>query len=317
MSKKPLLILVGPTAVGKTAISIDVAKAINAEIISADSMQIYKFMDIGTAKISKEEMKNIKHYMINEIYPDEEFSVSDFQKKAYENIDTILNKGKLPMVVGGTGLYINSLVYDLDFTRAVSNWSLRNEFLEKAEQFGNEYIHDNLKQVDPESAERIHINDTKRIIRALEVYYDTGTPMSKYYNSFRQYSGIFNLTMLGLNMDRKELYDRINIRVDDMISNGLINEVNNLLNMGYSENYVSMQGLGYKEIVKYLKGQYSLDEAVDILKRDSRRFAKRQLTWFRRDERIHWINIDDFDNKNSIVEYIINYVKERFEINNN
>ncbi|MGF7057076.1 tRNA (adenosine(37)-N6)-dimethylallyltransferase MiaA [Brassicibacter mesophilus] len=317
MSKKPLLILVGPTAVGKTAISIDVAKAINAEIISADSMQIYKFMDIGTAKISKEEMKNIKHYMINEIYPDEEFSVSDFQKKAYEYIDTILNKGKLPMVVGGTGLYINSLVYDLDFTRAVSNWSLRNEFLKKAEQFGNEYIHDNLKQVDPESAERIHINDTKRIIRALEVYYDTGTPMSKYYNSFRQYNSIFNLTMLGLNMDRKELYDTINIRVDDMISNGLINEVNNLLNMGYSENYVSMQGLGYKEIVKYLKGQYSLDEAVDILKRDSRRFAKRQLTWFRRDERIHWINIDDFDNKNSIVEYIINYVKERFEINNN
>jgi len=309
--KLPLIIIAGPTAVGKTSISIEVAKKINGEIISADSMQVYKYMDIGTAKISKEEMNGIKHYLIDEVTPDEDFSVSDFQTKANEYINLIYNNGKLPIVVGGTGLYINSLVYDLDFTQAVSNWKLREEYQDKARRFGNQYIHNELKKVDIESACRIHVNDTKRIIRALEVYYETGKPMSYFYRNFRKENKKFNIIYYCLNMNRDRLYDRINNRVDDMLEKGLIDEVKNLLNMGYSENLVSMQGLGYKEIIQYLKGNCSLDEAIEILKRNSRRFAKRQLTWFRREERVHWIDVDSYDNKKQLVDYIIKDIKEK------
>jgi len=311
MLKKTILVIVGPTAVGKTSISIDVAKNIDGEIISADSMQIYKYMDVGTAKITKEDMDGIKHYMIDEVFPNEEFSVSDFQKKTYKYIDIITEKGKYPMIVGGTGLYINSIVYKLDFTKTVSNWNLRDKFIKKAEKYGNEYIYNELMKIDPDSAKRIHINDTKRIIRALEIYYDTGTPMSKYYNNFRQYNDDFNFIIFGLTMDRDKLYNRINTRIDEMIDKGLIDEVKNLMSRGFDENNIAMQGLGYKEIIKYLNGCYTLEEAIEILKRDSRRFAKRQLTWFRRDERINWIKIDEFNNRNEIVEYIINHVNQK------
>lgn len=315
MTKKiPLLVLVGPTAVGKTSTSIEVAKALNAEIISADSMQIYKYMDIGTAKITLEEMDGIKHYMIDELLPDEEFSVSDFKNKTEDYIKEILEKGKLPMVVGGTGLYINSLVYSLDFTKAVSNQELRNKYQEMAKSQGNEYIYDELKRVDPKSADRIHINDTKRIIRALEIYHETGTPMSYYYKDFRQPNTKYNIVMIGLNMDRKKLYNRINRRVDIMLEEGLLEEVKSLLNKGYHENLTSLQGLGYKEIIKYIKDEYSLEEAIELLKRDSRRFAKRQLTWFRRDDRISWVNVDEYQDSKEIVNKIVDLVNNNLDL---
>ncbi|WIV10937.1 tRNA (adenosine(37)-N6)-dimethylallyltransferase MiaA [Proteiniborus sp. MB09-C3] len=309
--KPPLIIIAGPTAVGKTSVSIEVAKNINGEIISADSMQIYKYMDIGTAKISKTEMNGIEHYLIDEIYPDDSFSVSDFQSKATEYIALIRDRGKLPIVVGGTGLYINSLVYDLDFTQAISNWELRSKYIEKAKQYGNQCIYEELKELDIESANRIHINDTKRIIRALEIYHETGKPMSYFYKDFRKENDKYNIIFIGLTMDRDKLYERINRRVDIMIESGLIEEVKKLLNMGYSEDLVSMQGLGYKEIIQYLKGNYSLDESIEILKRDSRRYAKRQLTWFRRDKNIEWINIHDFDNSNKLIDCVVKNIKEK------
>ncbi|AFS78528.1 tRNA Delta(2)-isopentenylpyrophosphate transferase MiaA [Gottschalkia acidurici 9a] len=313
-NKKPLFILVGPTAIGKTSLSIELAKRLNGEIISADSMQIYKYMDIGTAKIKDEEKEGIDHYLIDEVCPDEEFSVSDFQDRACNYIEIISQKNKLPMVVGGTGLYINSLIYDLDFSNAVSNWSLREEYTNKASVYGNKYIFDELKKVDPESAQRLHINDTKRIIRALEIYHETGKPMSEFYKDFRQPSNKFKIVMVGLNMDRDELYNRINKRVDIMISDGLINEVKVLLDKGYSEKLTSMKGIGYKEIIKYLNGEYSLEEAIDTLKRESRRYAKRQLTWFRREKDMYWINIDEFKTKDEILNNIINYIKESLNI---
>lgn len=314
MKKKTLFILVGPTAIGKSSLSIALAKRLHGEIISADSMQIYKYMDIGTAKIKEEEKENISHYLIDEVTPDVEFSVSDFQKRANNYIDMIHEKDKLPMVVGGTGLYINSLIYDLDFTNSISNWDFRNEYTKKAEELGNEYIHKELEDIDPISAERIHINDTKRIIRALEIYNETGKPMSEYYKDFRKPKDEFNIIMIGLKMDREKLYERINRRVDDMINQGLLDEVKKLLDMGYDDNLTSMQGIGYKEIIKHFKGEYTLEETIDMLKQGSRQYAKRQLTWFRKEERIHWINIDDFDNQDSMVEYTLKYVQDKMEV---
>lgn len=302
--KKPLLTILGPTAVGKTDISIAIAKKVNGEIISADSMQIYKHMNIGTAKPKIEEMQGIKHYLIDEIELDEEFNVAIFQKKAYQYIDIILNKNKLPIVVGGTGLYINSLVYPLDFTDGVSNWEYRNKLDEIANNRGNEYLHNLLNNIDPESASSIHPNNRKRVIRALEVYEETGKTMSYFKERSQTKESPYNLLMIGLTMERQLLYERINRRIDIMIEDGLIDEVKNILDMGYNKNLISMLGLGYKEIVKYLEGKYTLEEAIYILKRDTRRFAKRQLTWFKRDDRIHWYNIDE-GSKDSIIKNIL------------
>lgn len=310
--KKSLFILVGPTAIGKTSLSIELAKRLNGEIISADSMQIYKYMDIGTAKITNEEKEDIAHFLIDEVNPDEEFSVSDFQSMAKNYIKEISERDKLPMVVGGTGLYINSLIYDLDFTSSVSNWVLRTKYEKEAREYGNEYLYKKLKEIDPSSASRIHMNNTKRVIRALEVYNETGKPMSDFYKDFRKPNEEFNITMIGLTMDREKLYERINKRIDIMMNEGLVLEVKKLLEKGYNENLTSMQGIGYKEIVKYLKGEYSLEEATDLIKKGSRRYAKRQLTWFRREEIIHWINLDDFNNKIDLIDYIIKYKECKF-----
>lgn len=308
--KKDLILIVGPTAAGKTSISIEVAKRINGEIISADSMQIYKYMNIGTAKVTEEEMDGVNHYMIDKVYPDEEYSVSDFKKDAYKYIDHIYNNNKIPIVVGGTGLYINSLVYDLDFTNAVSNPDLREKYYNLAEEKGNRYIHELLKEIDEKSYKRIHENDTKRIVRALEIYYETGKPMSESYNSFREPNPDFNLVIFGIDMNRRKLYERINYRVDLMIKDGLIDEVKKLLDMGYDKNLVSMQGLGYKEIVKYINGEMSLEDSIELLKRDTRRFAKRQLTWFRRDDRIKWIDLDNYEDKNEAVNRMISIIND-------
>lgn len=309
--KKPLLILVGPTAIGKTSLSIELAKKLNGEIISADSMQIYKEMDIGTAKITDEEKSGIEHYLIDEVSPDTEFSVSDFQRKANDYIDKILLKGKLPIVVGGTGLYVNSLIYELDFTTSVSNWQLRDKYMDEAKLYGNQYVHDKLREVDFKSADRIHVNDLKRVIRALEVYEETGSPMSESYKDFRALNDKFDLVMIGLTMDREELYKRINKRIDVMIEKGLIDEVEDLLDKGYSEDLTSMKGIGYKEVVNYLRGKCSFDETVEILKRESRRYAKRQLTWFRRESQIHWIDVGAVKQE-QVMEDAIKYTKNKF-----
>ena len=310
--KKPLFILVGPTAIGKTDLSVELAKKLNGEIISADSMQIYKGMDIGTAKIREDEKKGIKHYLIDEVSPHVEFSVSDFQEKANGYIDEILKKDKLPMVVGGTGLYINSLIYDLNFSVSVSNWELRDKYTELAKIHGNQYVHDELRLVDPVSADRIHVNDIKRVTRALEVYHETGKPMAEYYKDFRKPNNEFDIVMIGLTMDREKLYDRINKRVNIMLEEGLIEEVKDLLDKGYDENLTSMQAIGYKEVMDYLKGGYSLEETIGIIKQGSRRYAKRQITWFKKEERIHWIDLDEIQDKDYLVKYIINYTKDKF-----
>lgn len=309
---KDLVIIVGPTAVGKTDSSIQIAKRLNGEIISADSMQIYRQMDIGTAKIREDEMDGVRHHMIDIVDPCDEFSVSDFQERAYRCIEDISSRGKLPIVVGGTGLYINSLVYKLDFSETHSDQSIRDIFYRYAEVYGNEYIHDRLRVVDPETAKKLSINDTKRIVRALEVYQLTGSPMSEYNKNFREENDNFNLAFMGLTMDRQILYDRINTRVDKMIEEGLIDEVKNLLDNGYTSNCTSMKAIGYKEVIDYIEGELSYEDMISILKRNSRRFAKRQLTWFRRDRRIEWFYKDQY-NQNELIDSMYNYCKEKLK----
>lgn len=312
--KKNLLLIIGPTAIGKTDISINVAKKLNGEIISADSMQIYKFMDIGTAKIKPEEMEEIPHYLIDVVYPNEEFTVADFKYNAEKHINNITDAGKLPIIAGGTGLYINSLVYELKFTRVKANEEFRKKYNKIAEENGNEFIYNELCKIDPAYSNKISINDKKRIIRALEIYNETGKPMSYYNKNFREKSDKYNLTMIGLNTDRDVLYSRINLRVDKMIQEGLVDEVKDLLNRGYNKNLSSMQAIGYKEIISYLEEKIGLDEAIDNLKRNTRRFAKRQLTWFRRDDRIKWIDVSKFNNNDDISSYIVNYFKNNINL---
>ncbi|MBU5437626.1 tRNA (adenosine(37)-N6)-dimethylallyltransferase MiaA [Tissierella sp. MSJ-40] len=314
--KENLFILIGPTAIGKTSLSIDLAKNLNGEIISADSMQIYKYMDIGTAKVTKEEMESIPHYLIDIVYPNEDFTVSDYKKAATKHITEVNNREKLPLVVGGTGLYINSLVYQLNFTQVCPNEEFRKKYEDLADKYGNQYIYDELKKIDLYSSQKISPKDRKRIIRALEIYYETGKTMSEYNKDFRKPVENYNLSMIGLNMDRTLLYNRINQRVDLMIEKGLIDEIKMLLEMGYTKDLVSMQGIGYKEIVYYLQGDISLDKAIELIKKGSRNYAKRQLTWFRRDNRIKWIDVDTFHHIKDISQYITNYVKESISLNN-
>jgi len=297
-----VIVIFGPTASGKTKLSIEFAKEIGAEIISADSMQIYKFMDIGTAKPTEEEMDGIKHYMIDEVYPDEEFSVAKFKKLALEYIKEIISKGKIPIIVGGTGLYINSLIYNIDFSEVETDWELRNKLKKEADEKGNAYLHEKLKAIDPDAAEKIHVNDVKRIIRAIEVYESTGKTISHLQKISRLKPPEYNYIKFGLAMNRARLYDRINKRVDVMLENGLVDEVKKLVELGYDKNAIAMQGLGYKEILAYLRGECSLAEAVEILKRETRRYAKRQITWFKRIEDVCWIDMDNFNNNREIIE---------------
>lgn len=305
---KPLLILLGPTAVGKTDISIKLAKELNGEIISADSMLIYKYMDIGTAKPTQEEMGDIKHHLIDLVYPDEEFSVAVYKEMAEECIDDILSRGKLPMIVGGTGLYINSIVYNMNFTDTISDPEYRAFLQGLADKYGNCYVREMLKSCDIKSYERFHENDLRRIIRALEVYKITGKPISSVQKSINENPSDLKICAIGLNMDRTILYDRINNRVDIMLSSGLIDEVRRLLSMGYRRRFTSMQGLGYKEIASYIYGELSFDEAVNLLKQNTRHFAKRQLTWFRREEWINWYDVNAYNNKDDIVKNIASFV---------
>ncbi len=313
--KDNLFILIGPTAIGKTALSVELAKRINGEIISADSMQIYKYMNIGSAKITKEEMENIPHHLIDIIFPNEDFTVADFKNNAVKLIKDINSRGKLPIVAGGTGLYINSLVYNLNFTQVAPNEEIRVKLESLGDKHGNEYLHQELEKIDIESAEKISVNDRKRIIRAIEIFEITGKPISEHNKNFRVPVEDYNLVMIGLNMDRKELYNRINLRVDIMIEEGLVEEVNNLLKMGYNKELVSMQGIAYKEIIMYLECNISLEKSIKLIKQGSRNYAKRQLTWFRRDNRIKWVNVDKFSNLDDLSQYIIDYSKDKIIIN--
>jgi len=304
---KPLVILTGPTAVGKTKISIELAKKINGEIISADSMQIYKYMNIGSAKISKEEMQGIPHYLIDELCPRDEFNVAKFKEMALAAMDIIYNKGKVPIIVGGTGFYIQAILYDIDFSKGSEDTKYRRDLEELLTAKGKEALHNMLGEIDPVAAREIHPNNTKRVIRALEYWNSSGEKISDHNEKERKKDSPYNFVYFVLNDERERLYERINRRVDEMISQGLVNEVKGLKDMGLSRGLVSMQGLGYKEVLDYLDGKYSYDEMVYTIKRDTRHFAKRQLTWFRRERDVTWIDKEKYAyNTDSIVQEMCN-----------
>ena len=308
---KPMVILTGPTAVGKTELSIRLAKILNAEIISADSMQVYKKMDIGTAKIRPEEMEGVKHYLVDELDPREEFHVARFQQMAKDALEEIYAKGKVPILVGGTGFYIQAVLNDIAFTKEKQGDEIRADLQNLAKEKGASYLHHELQKVDKESAEAIHPNNIKRVIRALEYFQSTGQKFSDHNKEERQKGSPYNFLYLVLTMNRKVLYERIDKRVDQMMEEGLVKEVKQLLDAGYSRNLVSMQGLGYKEIASALFKECTMEEAVYRLKRDTRHFAKRQMTWFRRERDVTMINKDDFLNNHEIVNYIMKLAVEK------
>lgn len=299
--KEPLIILTGPTAVGKTDTSIKLAKAVNGEIISADSIQVYKYMDIGSAKILKEEMQGIKHYLIDEIEPDEEFNVTVFQKLAKKYMAQIRADGKIPIIVGGTGFYIQSVLYDINFTEHTGDTAYRSKLYKLSKEKGAEYVYSMLCEADPEYAQTVHANNQKRVIRALEYFHETGQKLSAHNEEQRENESPYNFAYFVLNDDRQTLYDRIDLRVDRMLSEGLVDEVKMLLDKGYDRKLVSMQGLGYKEIAAFLAGEMTLDEAVYIIKRDTRHFAKRQLTWFNREKEVIFLNKQEFSSDSDLI----------------
>ncbi len=290
MKKKPLIILTGPTAVGKTKASIGLAKAVGGEIISADSMQVYRHMDIGSAKIKPEEMEGVPHHLIDVLEPDEEFHVVKFQELAKKAMREIWERGHIPIVTGGTGFYIQALLYDIDFDENEKEDAYRKELEAYAREHGAESLHEKLALVDPASAETIHPNNVKRVIRALEFYEQTGKRISEHNETQRQRESPYAFAYFVLTDDRAHLYERIDRRVDQMIEEGLVKEVQALKDKGYTKQLVSMQGLGYKEILDYLDGNYTLEEAIYTIKRDTRHFAKRQLTWFKRERDVIWID---------------------------
>lgn len=313
--KKPLIILTGPTAVGKTKASIGLAKAIGGEIISADSMQVYRHMDIGSAKITKEEMADVPHYLIDVLEPEEEFHVVRFQQMAKAAMTDIYSRGKIPIIVGGTGFYIQALLYDIDFTENEGDSVYREKLEVLAKEKGAAYLHGQLATVDPKSAEEIHANNIKRVIRALEFYHQTGQKISEHNERERQKESPYQFCYFVLNDRRECLYERIDQRVDQMIRNGLVQEVQTLKERGCTKQMVSMQGLGYKEIFSYLEGDCSLEEAVYIIKRDTRHFAKRQLTWFKRERDVIWVQKDELNyDDEKLLQSLLESIKERMNL---
>lgn len=312
MKKRPLIILTGPTAVGKTAASIGLAKAVGGEIISADSMQVYRQMDIGSAKITKEEMQGVPHYLVDVLEPEEAFNVVRFLELAKEAIEEIFRSGHIPIVVGGTGFYIQALLYDIDFTENDSDLSLREELEKKAREEGAESLHALLEKADPQAAAQIHPHNVKRVIRALEFNRKTGQKISEHNERERQKESPYNFAYFVLTDDRKALYERIDRRVDKMMEQGLLEEVRRLKDRGLPRDSVSMQGLGYKELFAYLEGEYPLEEAVRIIKRDTRHFAKRQLTWFRRERDVVWIDRQENEqDERKILESMLSVLREK------
>lgn len=312
MEKRPLVIITGPTAVGKTDLSIKLAKAVGGEIISADSMQVYRHMDIGSAKVTKEEMDGVPHYLVDVLEPWEEFNVVVFQQMAKKALEEIYSHGAVPIIAGGTGFYIQALLYDIDFKENPEGNQIRKELEALADEKGAEYLHQQLAKVDPESALAIHSNNVKRVIRALEYFRQTGQKISVHNQEERQRESPFDFFYYVINTERSRLYERIDRRVDLMMENGLVEEVKKLKAMGCHRGMVSMQGLGYKEILDYLNGECTLDEAVYILKRDTRHFAKRQITWFKRERDVRWVNLEKFSgDREKVLEYIIQEVRNR------
>ena len=297
MKKIPLIVVGGPTASGKTALAIELAKALDGEIVSADSMQIYKYMDIGTAKPTADELKECPHHLIGFREPDCDFSVADYTELAHKTIADITARGKVAIMCGGTGLYINSVVNDVDFGEYENDYELRKSLDELAKKDGAGVLLDMLAEFDPVSAKRLHPNNVKRIIRAIEFYKVSGVPISEHQERTKLKESRYDATMFLINHNREVLYDRINRRVDIMISDGLVDEVRSIMNMGYSRDLNSMQGIGYKEMIAYLEGEISLADTIDMIKQNSRRYAKRQLTWFRRDGRINMLSPDDAVNE--------------------
>ncbi|WP_033166371.1 tRNA (adenosine(37)-N6)-dimethylallyltransferase MiaA [Clostridium sp. KNHs205] len=309
--KKPLIILTGPTAVGKTELSIKLAKAVEGEIISADSMQVYKHMDIGTAKIKPSDMQGVTHYLIDELEPEEDFNVVRFQEYALKYMEDIYKRGKLPILVGGTGFYIQAVLNGIDFKEAKEDNAYRDSLLIQAAEKGADYLYDQLKKVDPEAAKAIHPNNVKRVIRALEYHNQTGDLISAHNEEQKQKDSPYNFCYFVLNRDRKVLYDRINKRVDLMVEEGLVDEVKSLLDKGCTGNMVSMQGLGYKEIISYINGSCSLSEAINSIKQETRHFAKRQITWFKREKEVIWVQKEDYQDDEDILKALLSQIKDK------
>lgn len=312
-SRQRMLVLVGPTAVGKTKLSLELARHYGCEIISGDSMQVYRGMDIGTAKISPEEQRGIKHHLIDILNPDEPFSVSDFQDKCRHAARAIHDRGQLPFIVGGTGLYVESACYDFQFTEVAGDEAFRQRMSAWAEAEGPDPLHHKLREVDPITAERLHPNDVRRVIRALEIYEVSGVPLS-FHLEHQKKEPLYDLCMIALTMDRALLYERINLRVDLMLQDGLIEEVERLLAQGYRRELVSMQGLGYKEIAAYLHGEISLQQAVEDLKQGTRRYAKRQLSWFRHMKDIHWVDVTEHEKNSEHLQTIHDIIAGKFRM---
>ncbi|GGF89683.1 tRNA (adenosine(37)-N6)-dimethylallyltransferase MiaA [Paenibacillus abyssi] len=311
-SKPRLLVLVGPTAVGKTRYSLDIAKAWNAEIISGDSMQVYRGMDIGTAKLPLEEREGIVHHLIDICEPDHPFSVAEFQERCRSLIEEITARGKLPFIVGGTGLYVESVCYNYQFSDVGSDEPYREELQRYADEYGNEALHAKLLEIDPDSAGRLHANDVRRVIRALEVYRLTGRTLTEQLEGQKKTSP-YELCIVGLTMDRERLYQRVEERIDAMIEQGLVEEVAKLVSAGIPKSAISMQGLGYKEIIAYLEGDCTLEAAVTMLKRDTRHFAKRQLSWFRHMKDIEWVDLDRLQNFHENLQTIHAIIAGKFK----
>ncbi len=304
-----IIAVAGPTAAGKTEFAIQIAKSIDGEVVSCDSMQLYKYMDIGSAKPTPEQMAEVPHHLVDLIDPRDEFSVAKYQKLAKDAIDDIFIRGKMPVICGGTGLYLESLVYDLDFAAEPGDASVRDKYYNIAEEEGPEVLFEILKEKDPEAASRIHPNNIKRVVRALEAF-DSGKPVED-INTMPQKTKDYGVTLIGIARDREELYDRINRRVDALMDAGLLDEVKMLTDMGLTFDDISMKGIGYKELIGYLNGEYDLDEAVRLIKRNTRHFAKRQMTWFRRYDDMKWFNVSEYDSEHECLEDVLTWLQRK------
>ena len=304
---RKIIVVAGPTAVGKTKYAIEAAKVFNGEVVSCDSMQLYKYMDIGSAKPTPEELSQVPHHLVDLIEPADAFSVAEYQKLAREAIEDIFARGKVPVIAGGTGLYLNSILYDMDFSNAKQDQNLRLQLEKEADEFGPEYLHNKLRELDSEAADRIHPNNIKKVVRAIE-----GALSGDNIKDFKECNTRvkdFDRILIGLTRDREELYDRINLRVDMLVEQGLFDEVKGLLDKGLTESDISMKGIGYKEIIGFFNGKYTEDEAIDLIKKNTRHLAKRQITWFKRYEDIHWIDISQYNNDEEAIEGMIEWLK--------
>ena len=307
---RKIIAVCGPTAVGKTKYAIEAAKAFGGEVVSCDSMQLYKYMDIGSAKPTAEELSQVPHHLVDLIDPADAFSVAEYQKLAREAIEDIFTRGKVPVIAGGTGLYLNSILYDMDFSNAKQDQNLRLQLEKEAEEFGPEYLHNKLRELDSEAASRIHPNNIKKVVRAIE-----GALSGDNIKDFKECNTKvkdFERILIGLTRDREELYDRINLRVDLLVEQGLFDEVKGLLDKGLTESDISMKGIGYKEIIGYFNGKYTEEEAIDLIKKNTRHLAKRQITWFKRYEDIHWIDISQYKNDEEAIEGMLEWLKSAY-----